>query len=237
MMHSNSFVLAVRDQNRQVLREIGGRVYIPFHSEYGLLLKNNNSVRAVCSVSIDGTDVLGGNELIVEAHGSVDLERFVADGDLHGGRRFKFVPLSDSDVQDPSASENGVIEARFWRELQPITPPPTLGVLRNRELSKGVGGSSVYYCADFAAEPCAASFASDMRGATVAGSYSSQQFAHGYFRGKDGGPVVLRLQLYGRKEPLTVHNTQHQHCSFCGKKVPWGNQFCGQCGARMPVLI
>ena len=119
MMHSNGFVVAIRDNNGQVLRESRDReVFLPFHSNYSIRLKNNNNRRAVAKISIDGTDILGSRKIILEPHSSEDLERFCLDGDLSHGRKLEFVPLNDGRVQDPSSGENGIIHIKFTLEQQ-----------------------------------------------------------------------------------------------------------------------
>ena len=233
MMHSNGFVLAVKGSDRKILRELGGRVFLPFHSEYSLFLKNINSVRATCSISIDGTDVLGGEELIVRAGESVDLERFLADGNLTSGRKFKFVPLSDSKVQDPSSPENGLIEVHFWKEKQKYVLPTTLYRSFDTRLSKGAPNSMLY--ASSMTFSCAATPASN--GATVEGGVSSQAFSRTDFEGKDGEATVLRLTLVGREEPLTVDQTKFVHCTQCGRKNSISNNFCGKCGTMLDKSV
>jgi hypothetical protein len=234
MMHNNGFVLAVKDSNKKILRELSGRVFLPFYSEYSLFLKNINSVRAVCSVSIDGTDVLGGEELIVGAGESIDLERFLADGNLTLGRKFKFVPLSDSKVQDPSSSENGLIEVRFWKEKSTYVQP----LLYRNVISKNIDASQLYCSgpcgmSSFDSIPVSynASFASN--GATVEGDVSRQTFSRTSFEGKDGESTILRLALVGREETLTVEQTRSIHCTHCGRKSSISDNFCGKCGTKL----
>lgn len=241
MVHSNKFVLAVKDSSRKVLREIAGKVYLPFHSEYSLLLKNNNCVRCCCSVSIDGTDVLGGDELIINTGSSIDLERFLVDGDMNKGNRFKFVPLSDGRVADPSNPENGLIEVKFWKEV--VYGNPIKWYTDGSDAYKGfIPPSSVYtsssgYEAMLSSDPIRCnnvmncSFVPDGAGATVEGSVSSQKFQNADFGFKESiEPTILRLTLVGRQEPLTVNKTRHIHCPKCGKKNSYSNSFCTNCG-------
>jgi hypothetical protein len=261
MMHSNNFVLAVKDSNKKVLREIAGKVYLPFNSEYSLLLKNDNWQRACCSVSIDGTDVLGGDELILHSYSSVDLERFLVDGDMLRGNRFKFVPLCHSEVQDPNSPENGLIEVKFWKEIQktvyfnyivpdsgfypkPYVPCNDGGSICSR------GGQSInsfYSCSNSTGNAkCSTNsmmgaqnvtFTAGTPGATVPGSMSGQVFGRTSFEGKDGSPTIIRLQLMGRQEPITVEKTRHVYCGQCGKSNPYGNKFCGRCGTQLSKFV
>ena len=80
MAYHNDFVLAVIYKGK-VLRETNGTVYLPYGSEYIIRLKNKHSRTAVADVSIDGTSISQGG-FIVPAHSSIDLERFVVDGNI-----------------------------------------------------------------------------------------------------------------------------------------------------------
>jgi hypothetical protein len=91
MMYNQKMALAVK-ANGRVLRENKDTVYLPFGCEYSLLLKNLNSLRAIAHVWIDGVDVMAGTGgLIVEPNNSVDLERFIQNGNLSKGNKFKFI--------------------------------------------------------------------------------------------------------------------------------------------------
>ena len=120
-MYRSQYVLGVKNDRGQMLRESGGSrspvVYLPFNSEYKLFLKNDRSHRCAVKISIDGTDVLGGQMIVIDGRSSIDLERFILDGNREKGKKFKFVPLSDSDVQYPSEPKNGLIEVEFFEEL------------------------------------------------------------------------------------------------------------------------
>jgi len=255
MTYSNSYVAVVKDSNQKVLREIGGQVFLPFQSEYSLLLKNNNWHRSLCKVEIDGTDVLGGHGLIIGNHSSVDLERFIVDGDMSGGQRFKFVPLGDSRVNDPSNSENGIVVVKFWKE---VDPPINLNIYNNTVRGNNTGNppphDSFYYSAGTGdiiggtttSNASLASFSccldsmdmqSAQAGATVEGSHSDQKFTTGEFRGEDGAPTVLRLKLVGRKASLTVTGTKKKFCVRCGAGASFTDKFCRGCGSKLKNLV
>jgi hypothetical protein len=122
-MYKNSFVVSIHDTKKNVLRENKEKeVFLPFDSEYGIKLKNNNSRKAVAEVTIDGTNVLGSNKLVIDVDSFVDLERFCIDGDVKKGNKFKFVKAGvedpHPDIQDPTSPENGNIKVRFWLEKE-----------------------------------------------------------------------------------------------------------------------
>ena len=235
MMFSNQFILSIRDQGKNILREYeGGKVYLPFYQEYSLFIKNNNNVRCLCSVKIDGTDVLGGEQLVLNPYSSTDLERFIANGDLNKGKCFKFVPANDAAVQDPTSGDNGIVEVAFKKELvahttyspqifmNSSTSGNSLGMMRSKSVDNGV------FCCSVGSP----TFACDM-GATVEGSHSSQQFSTVSSFPTETFSTTLRLQLVGSKNSVTAHDTKKVHCTSCGRKVKFNDNYCGSCGAKL----
>jgi len=101
--------------NNKPLREIDGRVTIPFDEEYQILLKNENKKRCVAKVFVDGTLVSNLGDFVIKKE--LKLERFVTES-LKEGPAFKFVPLDDPGVQDPSNSDNGLIRVEFRLEKE-----------------------------------------------------------------------------------------------------------------------
>lgn len=110
-MYRNDFVVVLQDLKGNTLRETReGFIHLPFGTEYKFLFKNKSFRRAVVSLFIDGTDALGGSQIVVDGNTSTTLERFILDGDNYKGHRFKFVdPKKDPNVQDPDSSQNGVV--------------------------------------------------------------------------------------------------------------------------------
>ncbi len=88
MVYNQKLAVAVKHNNK-VLREDGETVFVPFGSEYSLLIKNLNNTLAVVKIEIDGTDATEGG-LVVKPGASVDLERFLSDN-LNSGNKFKFI--------------------------------------------------------------------------------------------------------------------------------------------------
>ena len=88
MVYLKNFVAAVKVAGK-VLREQDDIVYIPFGSEYSLLLKNLASTKAVVSVSIDGKDVLSGSGILLKPNESLDLEGFLKNSKVTN--RFKLI--------------------------------------------------------------------------------------------------------------------------------------------------
>ena len=117
-MYRDSCVVAIL-ANGKILKEAqDNTVLVPFGSEYNIRLKNKLRKRQVADVWIDGRIACKG--IVIDANGTVDLERFV-DGNLTEGRRFKLVKATDSRVAQPNDSENGIVEVNFYPEKdQPI---------------------------------------------------------------------------------------------------------------------
>lgn len=153
MMYHQKLVVAVKCGGK-VLREHGDTVYLPFGSEYSLLLKNlDPQRRAVVEVSIDGRDVVEGG-LVINANSSVDLKRFVEDGNMNRGPAFKFVEMTDKiEEQRGVKAEDGLVQVTFryenpivyggfiWRDDTWATPHWQHGTYYNQMRSMKVGSS------------------------------------------------------------------------------------------------
>lgn len=126
----DGFVLNVIHNGSQV-KEISSMVSLPFYSEYQVRLKNTNDRRATVRLLIDGIPVSKLGDMVIPAKGTVDLERFL-DRSLTEGKRFKFVPVTHPEVDDPYSKENGKVIAEFRLEKKrklEIVPEKNLGML------------------------------------------------------------------------------------------------------------
>ena len=120
-MYSDKLVVAVM-ANGKILRERKDEVFLPFGQEFTLRFKNLNSLRAVVRVSIDGQDATEGiNGLIVPPNGTVDLERFIKNGNIGTGNRFKFIERTQKIEDGPRGikAEDGLVRVEFEFEKQP----------------------------------------------------------------------------------------------------------------------
>jgi hypothetical protein len=120
MMYANKFAAALK-VNGRVLREVEDSVFIPFGAEYAITLKNLNVRKALVNIEIDGKDVTGGG-LVIEAGRSIDLERFIENGNLSAGQRFKFIERTAKIENGPRGIkvEDGTIRVRFAFDNSPI---------------------------------------------------------------------------------------------------------------------
>lgn len=123
-MYNNKLVVAVKT-NGKVLREDKDTVFLPFGSEYSLLLKNLNSVRALLSIEIDGTNVLDGEKLVINANGEIDLQRFMKNGNKDQGNRFKFIERTAGIEQHRGVGAiDGIVRVTFQFEKRKALPVP-----------------------------------------------------------------------------------------------------------------
>jgi hypothetical protein len=121
-MYSNKLVASLK-ANGKILREFKDTVYIPFGSEYSFLIKNLHTTRAVVNIFIDGDDVAPGG-IVVDAGREVNLERYIKNGNLSEGNRFKFIERTSAIENGPRGVklEDGLIRIEFQYE-KPYVPP------------------------------------------------------------------------------------------------------------------
>jgi len=124
MMYSNKLVASLK-ANGKILREFKDTVYIPFGSEYSFLIKNLHTTRAVVNIFIDGESVVEGG-LVVDPGREVDLERFVKNGNLSAGNKFKFIERTESIENGPRGVklEDGLVRIEFqYEQPRPVLQP------------------------------------------------------------------------------------------------------------------
>ena len=121
MMYNQKLAIALKSAGK-VLREFKDEVYVPFGTEYSILIKNLNTVRALVTVSVDGEDVGEGTKFIIDANDSIDLERFVKNGNYDAGNRFKFIERT-SKIEDHRGIgvEDGLVRVEFQFEKPAVS--------------------------------------------------------------------------------------------------------------------
>ena len=135
MMYNQKLVASIKVKGK-ILREFKDTVYIPFASEYSILLKNLNTVRAIVNVYIDGENAVPGG-LVIDPGRSVDLERWIKNGNLSEGNKFKFIERTAKIEEGPRGikEEDGLIRVEYQFEL----PRPVINV------NNIIGNSFPYY--------------------------------------------------------------------------------------------
>lgn len=250
-MHYQGFVVSLRDaRTKKPYREFEhhrdgndsrARLTVPFDSEYEFQFKSMDGWRRRLEITIDGTPI-GTGALVVPGFGVCPLERF-----LDSDKRFKFVPLSNDGVADPSSNENGIIVVKAWRERQPIKTVFTASCLRSAGdttrhvyhsgASLSGDGASVmgWGSADSGGTIGAANLSASnaMAGATVEGGKSDQHIGTTDWLGdEDLVPMTFTFKLVGAPaEPKTGF------CTECGGKLRKADKFCSSCGTKVHALV
>ena len=142
-MYNQKLVASVK-ANGKVLREFKDTVYINFGSEYSILLKNLNTVRAVVNVFIDGENAVPGG-LVIDPGRTVDLERWIKNGNLSEGNKFKFIERTASIEEGPRGIklEDGLVRIEYQFEIpRPIiNVAPAWNTTWNNNIYGGVSGA------------------------------------------------------------------------------------------------
>jgi hypothetical protein len=226
MTYKNNFVAVIK-ANGKILREQKDTVYIPFNSEYSILLKNLETVRALVHISIDGECVTSGG-LILEPNSELELERYIRDNNLTSGNKFRFINRTENIEKHRGIKvSDGLvrIEYNFEKIVQRNVPKTwNQNILR----SNGLSGDNWHYTSavNMQAEPfnmdeagftvtnsCvftsstsstsgpqlqnSQTAAINDAGITVPGGVSKQQFTYGAWFPTEQESHVIVLQLKG----------------------------------------
>ena len=262
MVYNNKLVAVIK-VNGKILREQNGEVFIPFGAEYSIALKNLNSVKATASISVDGTDVMSGYEVIVPPNSEVELEGFMKGNKV--SNKFKFIEKTKaiSDYRGDKISD-GLVRISFkferqlpvvtnWPQVQPITWYSSRGAgdiylgsegstcnFNSGSAVYGVGGSGGGFVEDSRASVNmlkSASFSTNADGITVKGSKSNQIFAAGNVGVIDPTEYVIVLQLKGqvKTKPVATPVTVRSKvkCETCGRLSKSFSKFCPRCGTAL----
>lgn len=237
-MMYNAGIVAVIKHNGKILRENSDFVYLPFNSEYSILLKNLETRKAVIKISIDGTDVLDGNSLIINPNSELELEGFMKG--TKAKNKFKFIKKTNeiSEYRGDKI-DDGIIRIEYWFEQIIINEPikrydiwyttnnwnPTYtNALNCFDSSNFIVGSS-----------CQCNCNVQDEGITVKGTEVNQNFNYGYTNKLEENSRVIILKLIGIKEdgniikePITIQTKKI--CVTCGKKSKSNLKYCSTCG-------
>jgi hypothetical protein len=122
MTYKKHLVVAIRANNK-ILREENETVQIPFGSEYQVVLRNLNTVKAQVQVEIDGEDASGW--LVLQPNSKVELERFIKNNNLSSGNRFRFIERSANIENHRGIGiEDGIVKITYKFEKKYTYLPP-----------------------------------------------------------------------------------------------------------------
>jgi hypothetical protein len=260
MMYNSKLVASIKANNK-VLREFKDTVYINFGAEYSILLKNLNTVRAVVNVYIDGENAVPGG-LVINPGQSVDLERWIKNGNLQEGNKFKFIERTGAIENGPRGIriEDGLVRIEYQFEL----PRPVINLSQTPwnqpyygGITRGIGGSSLSGSAGDVAWPAGsvtcsaslnsistdnfkvtasgASFQNDV-GITVPGSKSTQSFQTVTVGALEPTMHNIVLKLFGGTMPKPITVKHKPKCVTCGKHNKATAKFCTECGTALEIF-
>lgn len=256
-MYAQKMVSTIKVTGRS-LREIDDSVYLPFGSEYSIYLKNLNTVRASVKVEIDGQDVTQGVALVLEPNNVFELERFIKNGNLDRGNRFKFIEKTAAVVAHRgSRAEDGLVRVTYqFEKVQPIyvnsnhitsgflRGSPIYGATASNATLKGSSYDPNSTQEDYFLRQSAGggSQAQNLAGITAPGSVSEQQFTTvaPLTLESQKHVIVIRLvgELDGGKQVTKASTTRTTTtCETCGHKTRSATaKFCSNCGASLQLV-
>ena len=263
MSYNQKLVASIKSKG-QILREFKDTVYIKFGSEYSLLLKNLNSVRALINVYIDGENVVPGG-LVLNAGQTTDLERWIKNGNLNEGNRFKFIErTADIEQHRGIKLEDGLIRVEYSFERVSPTISPNWWhdyhqiyggyKSKNQVTYRGMNGYLGIATGEStlktlnSVSPLGQSYSTSNDnyacndiGITVPGSKSEQKFTTcGWFPTETETHVIV-LKLLGETpnnkpvmESITVK--AKPKCVTCGHTNKATAKFCNKCGTALEIF-
>ena len=240
-MYESKMAAAIKVKGK-VLREFKDTVYVPFGSEYSILLKNLHTTRAVVNVYIDGNDMVPGG-LVLDPGREVDLERSVKNGNLTEGNRFKFIERTGSVEKHRGIGiEDGLVRIEFQFEQPPR--PITWNTISSAGPIYAQGGILRNSTADWAGPAgsvtCSATSASVNQvndvGITVPGSKSTQSFQTTYVGALESTKHSMVFKLFGGTMPKPITVKHKPRCITCGKQNKATSKFCQECGTALEIF-
>lgn len=254
-------LVAVIVANGKIVREMnsGGTstVYLPFGCEYSIRLKNNESRRAAVRISVDGSDVMSGHQLVVEANSESEVKGKLDASGNEAKNAFRFIQKTQK-ISDHRGDriDDGIVRIEFQFEEPPYIPPYTPPLRPLKKARPYPSPSPIWYesglgamrgCADDGQISCNSvqtqGFACQTKGMiepgndngiTVAGSHVNQRFGSTYLGRLEATKHVIVFELRGAKsdgQPIVqpVLSRKPVECPTCGKSCKSSAKFCSEC--------
>jgi hypothetical protein len=222
-MYKNNLVVAIKANNK-VLREEKDTVFLPFGTEYSILIKNLESKRVQVRVSVDGQDATEKTSLVIPANSEVEFKRFIKNGNMESGNSFKFIERTEGiEKHRGTKVDDGMIriEYQFEEVYTPAYYPNTTilgspyydghyggthtisGIARSMttNCSNTITGSiftnSVSKSIESNDQVATASASVNDVGITVPGSFNDQKFTQSAYFAVENTKHVMVLNLKG----------------------------------------
>ena len=184
-------------------------VKLPFDEEYKIKLNNKDeNRRALVKISIDGRSVTS-DGLILRKGESIELERFLDNGNLSKGNKFKFIE-KDSEVRKhrKDKEEDGliIITAQYEKSKDPIIEYSDSYVITSESFFNGIHTSPVTLTSVHNTINTSTSYTND-QGITVEGSESHQRFQEEKIGDLEDriDTLIIRLSGFYKVAPILLN--------------------------------
>lgn len=245
MLFNQKLAMAVK-VNGKILREFVDTVYIPYGSEYSLLLKNLDTKRVQLKVTIDGQTMA--DKLVIGAGKELNLERSIVNNNLSAGNKFKFIERTEGIESHRGIKlEDGLVQIEYqfeqisnysphtdsnWIDHWPYSNPTwisksTSAPYASTVRSYGIAQNSVSYSNDV--------------GITVPGGVSNQKFSTVLAFPLEPTKHSMVIKLLGQSasndlvtQAVTVK--AKPRCVTCNHQNKATAKFCSQCGTALEIF-
>jgi hypothetical protein len=225
-MYNSNLAIAVKVGGK-VLREDNGKVLLPFGTEYTIYLKNTSMERCKATILVDGKNILGESSIIIPANDSIEVSRFMVDGNTSEGNSLKFIEKTEKISEHRGDRiEDGLVTVQYEFESQyaRILRSATITTTNPRRIpSNGYGHpdstqwwqggneyrptsyemmsnpTTLYAKGPAALNATVANYSAPV-GITAPGSHNTQKFTTASWHGGDGMKYSMTLCLYGKIE-------------------------------------
>ncbi len=233
MVYNEKLVVSIKS-NGKILREYKDIVYLPFGSEYSILIKNLNSNRAVVSVSVDGEDAIDGSRLVIDPNSTHELEGFLINDTVRN--KFKFIEKTDKiSSYRGDKIDDGIVRVEYQFEAPkryPYVYPEV--VYSSSPIKRASSVVDVQY--GVGVNCCSSTFSKSINdeGITVKGSPTHVEYACTTVGDLDPVKHTIVLKLKGSTGKATVNKlitTQTKLiCPTCGTSNRSRHKYCSDCG-------
>lgn len=246
-MYHNNFVTVIKCDGKILREGKNGEVYLPFGTEYSILLKNKDARRAVVSLEVDGCDVLSNRKLVINGNESQEIVGFMKD--MNKTNRFKFIKKT-KEIQKHRGDriDDGLVRVTYQFEAnksKPITWTNATTTYSPYVLYRSCDNISERFSENnicstntsSALYSCFNSAPKQDEGITVKGEKVDQKYVYTHTDDLDPEIYTIVLHLKGQsnqkviKEVITV-KTKFR-CETCGRKNKSTNKFCYNCGTYL----
>ena len=249
MMYRNNFVAVIKCEGKILRERDNGSVYLPFGSEYSILLKNKERRRAIVDVEVDGTNVLNNSRLIFAGNEEQEIVGFMRD--LTTTNKFKFIQKT-KEIQEYRGDkiDDGLVRISYQFENMFKTPllVPYYKFVNLDFRPQVIQDSPANYLGSTYTGAIGGSIGSTTNnvtayntaprsdeGITVKGLEVKQNYSYGNVGDLDCNIHTIVLHLKGISDskksivkPFTVKSKIA--CSTCGRKNRSSNKCCYNCG-------